>query len=279
MKHFVLAVMLLPVFAQAQRWHVNLSGGVSNYNGDLQSKPFTLDQSNFAFGAGVQYDLTPHFAIFSNISQLQVGASDQYNQQNLRFRNLSFQTKITELNLLGEYTLLNLRNNAISPYIFGGIAVFHFNPYTYDTSGHKYFLHPLTTEGEGLEPGRKPYSLIQFAIPVGGGIKFRVAENIVLAYEIGIRLTKTDYLDDVSTSYVDRATLLAAKGAKAVELAFRQGELKGGSTVYPVDGTIRGGAKAKDIYYYTGIRVSIALINRHDPYYGRGRIDCPRPVQ
>ena len=223
--------------------------------------------------------MSPHVAIISNISLFQVSASDAYNAKDLQFRNLSFQTKIAELNLLGEYTFLNLRYNAISPFIFGGIAVFHFNPYTYDSSGAKQFLHPLSTEGEGLEPGRKPYSLTQFAIPFGGGIKFRVSDNIVLAYELGIRKTFTDYLDDVSTTYVDKATLLAAKGAKAVELAYRAGELKGGDNVYPAEGTIRGGPKYKDFYYYTGIRVSITILSRNDPYYGRGRIDCPRPVQ
>ncbi len=279
MKRFLLAVLLLPGFVQAQRWHVNVTGGMSNYTGDLQAKKYTFDQSNFAFGAGAQYDVSPHVAIISNISLFKVGASDAYNIKDDQSRNLSFQTSIAELNLLGEYTFLNLRYNAISPFIFGGIAVFHFNPYAYDTAGAKHFLRPLSTEGEGLEAGRKPYSLTQFAIPFGGGIKFRVSDNIVLAYEVGVRKTFTDYLDDVSTTYVDKATLLAAKGAKAVELAYRGGELKGGNPTYPAEGNIRGGQKYKDFYYYTGIRVSITILSKNDPYYGRGRIDCPRPVQ
>ena len=48
MKRFILAVLLLPGLAQAQRWHVNVTGGVSNYTGDLQAKKYTFDQSNFA---------------------------------------------------------------------------------------------------------------------------------------------------------------------------------------------------------------------------------------
>ena len=46
----------------AQRWHVNVTGGVSNYSGDLQGKNYTFDQSFFAFGAGVQYDITRNFS-------------------------------------------------------------------------------------------------------------------------------------------------------------------------------------------------------------------------
>jgi hypothetical protein len=281
MKLFFLSLILIPGLLQAQRWHVNVTGGLSNYSGDLQGKPYTFDQSFFAFGVGAQYDITRNFSATSNISIMKVGASDQYNNPDLVFRNLSFQSNIEELNLLGEYTFLDMTRSWISPFVFGGIAVFHFNPYTYDTIGKQVYLKPLSTEGEGLPeyPNQKPYNLTQFAIPFGGGIKFRISENVILAYEVGFRKTFTDYLDDVSTYYVDRTTLLNAKGPEAVELAYRADELKGGVTTYPVSGTKRGSPKQKDMYYYTGIRVSIAIINRKDGYYGRGRTDCPKGVQ
>jgi hypothetical protein len=281
MKSFLLSMVLMPGFIFAQRLHINVTGGVSNYSGDLQDKAYTFDQSNFAFGAGVQYDITRNFSAISNITYMKLTASDQYNKPSLQFRNLSFQTSILEWNLLGEYTLFDITQSAWSPFVFGGIAVFHFDPYAYDTLLRKVYLKPLSTEGEGLSqyPGQKPYSLTQFAIPFGGGIKFRISENVVLAYEVGFRKTFTDYLDDVSTVYVDQATLVAAKGGEAVQMAYRAGELKGGNPTYPPSGTIRGSSKYKDLYYYTGIRISIALISRSNPYYGRGRTDCPKPVQ
>jgi opacity protein-like surface antigen len=280
MKPFLLACLLIPGLASAQRWHIDVTGGLSNYSGDLQARYFTLDQSNFAFGAGAQYDITRNLSVRSMISLMKVGASDQFNRPNLQFRNLSFQSSIVEWNLLGEYTFFDITRSKISPFIFAGIAAFHFNPYAFDSTGNKIYLKPLSTEGEGLSeyPGRKPYNLLQFAIPLGAGIKFRVSENIVLAYEIGFRKTFTDYLDDVSTRYVDPAVLLTERGPKAVEMAYRAGELKGGNTTYPTDGTVRGGERYKDVYYYTGIRVSIALISHHDPNFGRGRTDCPKPV-
>ena len=280
MKPFLLACLLIPGLAQSQRWHVDVTGGMSNYSGDLQAKYFTLDQSNFAFGAGAQYDITRNLSLRSMISLMKVGASDQFNRPNLQFRNLSFQSNIIEWNLLGEYTFFDITRSKISPFIFAGIAAFHFDPYAFDSTGNKIYLKPLSTEGEGLSeyPGRKPYNLLQFAIPLGAGIKFRVSENIVLAYEIGFRKTFTDYLDDVSTRYVDPAVLLTERGPKAVEMSYRAGELKGGNTTYPADGTVRGGERYKDVYYYTGIRVSIALISHHDPNFGRGRTDCPKPV-
>src|SRR5450432_3106083 len=235
MKSFLFCLILVPGFMEAQRLHLNVTGGVSNYSGDLQSKTYTFDQSFFAFGAGVQYDITRNFSAVSNISFMKIGASDQFNNPDLVKRNLSFQSNLVEWNLLGEYTFMDITRSVWSPFLFGGIAVFHFDPYAYDTLLRQSYLRPLSTEGEGLPayPSQKPYGLTQFAIPFGGGIKFRVSENVVLAYEVGFRKTFTDYLDDVSSFYVDKTVLQTAKGGEAVEMAYRAGQLKGGNITYP----------------------------------------------
>jgi Domain of unknown function (DUF6089) len=278
MKKILLAGMLCPLLAQAQ-WNVNVFGGFANYIGDLQSKVYTTQQSNGAFGAGLQYDLNGHFSILGNGNFGRISAADGYsNQADLRARNLNFESKIYEGNLLLEYNLLDLRTHRLTPYVFGGIALFHFNPYAYDTTGKKVYLRGLSTEGEGLPGYKKEYSLFQLSIPFGGGIKFRVSDRVVLAYEIGMRKTFTDYLDDVSGPYISQATLLAAKGPEAVEMAYRGNELKDGAP-YPTAGSPRGGPKYKDWYYMSGLRLTIALNDittqhrRHD-----GVIDCPKKV-
>src|SRR5258708_20598331 len=187
MKKFLLVGMLSPLFTQAQ-WHVNLFGGFSNYIGDLQSKAYTTQQSNGAFGAGLQYDLNGHISLLSNLSYGRVSANDAYNTKpDLRARTRSFDTKIVEGNLLVEYNLLDLEEHRLTPYGFAGVAVYHFDPYAYDIMGKKVYLHILSTEGEGLPqyPNHKPYKLTQLAIPFGGGIKFRASDKVGLAYEIG----------------------------------------------------------------------------------------------
>jgi hypothetical protein len=281
MKKLLLAVMLAPLFTQAQ-WNVNLFGGFANYIGDLQSSPYTTQQAHLAFGAGMQYDLNPHFSLLSNLTYGKVGASDAYAAQaDLRARNLSFQTDIGEWNLLAEYNLFSLLRHKITPYVFAGVAVYHFNPYAYDTTGKKVYLRPLSTEGEGLPqyPNSKPYALTQMAIPFGGGIKFRISDRVVLAYETGLRKLFTDYLDDVSGRYVDEAILLAAKGPEAVEMAYRGNEIKGGNG-YPPAGTVRGDPKRKDWYYMSGLRVTIALNTSAAEAHRRhnGILDCPKKV-
>lgn len=142
------------------------------------------------------------------------------------------------------------------PYIFAGIGLFHFDPYTYDSDNKKTFLRPLSTEGQGLAayPQKKTYSLTQFCMPFGAGWKVNFHERWDIIYEIGYRVLFTDYLDDVSTTYIDPQELLAAKGPKAVELAYRakppfsQGE-----------GDQRGNPGVKDWYFFSGVKLLIRL--------------------
>jgi len=75
-----------------------------------------------------------------------------------------------------------------------------------------------------------------------------VTDNVVIAYEIGLRKLFTDYLDDVSTTYVDQATLLAARGPDAVKMAYRGGELKSGQP-YPAAGTMRAITRRKMVLH------------------------------
>lgn len=283
MQKLLFVFFFIPVFCFSQhRLHVTLFGGFSNYQGDLQGKSFTFDQSNGAFGIGLRYAVTPNIAIRSAFNYGQVEGSDARNKASLRPRNLSFRSKIVEGNLLAEYTLFDLDTKRFSPYAFGGIALYHFNPYAYDTLGNKIFLRPLSTEGQGLTqyPDRKPYNLTQFALPFGGGIKLRVTENAVLGYELGLRKLFTDYLDDVKTTYVDPIALAQARGAKAVEMSYRGGELKGGDPAYPADGATRGGAKFKDWYYFSGITLTIGInTGNRNIFRGNKRkgssTDCP----
>jgi len=286
MRAFLLLVLLFPLTGiSQQRFHVTVFGGLANYQGDLQGKVYTVEQSNFAFGLGVKYDLTPHWAIRSGLTLASVEGDDKRNDPLLQFRNLSFRSKITEGNLLLEYTFMDIEDKKLSPYLFAGVAVYHFNPYAFDTLGNKIFLQPLSTEGQGLGqyPDRKPYKLTQFAIPFGGGIKFRINYNTVLSYEIGLRKLYTDYLDDVSTRYVDQFVLAQERGLKAVEMAYRAGEVKGGDPTYPADGTIRGGSRYKDWYYMQGLTLTIGINNGKGSFGsgrrgGRNGLDCPLPV-
>jgi hypothetical protein len=97
-----------------------------------------------------------------------------------------------------------------TPYVTLGVGVFNYDPYAY-IGNEKYFLRPLGTEGQGTElyPDRKPYSSMAISVPFGVGLKYSINDRINVGFEIVHRFTNTDYLDDVSKTYVDPAVFPA----------------------------------------------------------------------
>ncbi|ULQ53998.1 DUF6089 family protein [Flavihumibacter fluvii] len=284
-KFLAVLITLSPLTLLAQQWQITGFGGISNYQGDLQEKRVTTSQSHGAFGVGVQYGLTDHVVLRSGFTYGKISGDDKLaNDEFLRLRNLNFTSQIVEFNFMAEYDFLSLEQYKFTPYIFAGIALFGFDPYTNDTLGNRYYLQPLGTEGQGLAeyPENKPYHRVQPSLPFGAGIKFKVNDQITLGYELGMRKTFTDYIDDISNRYVDQAALLAGSGPKAVELSYRSGELKDGNPVYPVDGTKRGSPEGKDWYNFQGITVSYRLQGRSSGSSKRTsmghQLDCPKNV-
>ncbi len=280
MKRLLLSLIILLSFsfANAQNFHLTLFAGASNYQGELQESRFTFDQAGAAFGIGGLYEISDKLYIRGNLTYGKIGATDSKNGLNAS-RNLSFSSPVTDIHLGVEYDLLNLYERAITPFVFTGISVFNFNPSAIDTAGKKIFLQPLGTEGQGFFNGREKYGLTQVAIPFGGGLKFALSENIRVRFEIGLRKTVTDYLDDVSTTFADETLLLQNSGQRAVDMAFRGDELKGTATAYPAANTARGNPKSKDWYYFTGLGVSFRI----PPSFGGGgssknKVGCPRNV-
>lgn len=238
----------------SQKLSLNIFAGAANYAGDMQSDFFTFIQPRLALGGGLSYQISDRAYIRAGITYASLGGDDKKNPK-VSFRNLNFKTDIQEIHVAGEYFLFTDEFLKFSPYVFAGVAVYHYNPHTKDTAGTKYFLQPLSTEGQGFYADRKPYKLTQFAIPFGGGVKYALNDNIKIGFEIGMRKLFTDYLDDVSTTYVDPNLLLTNRGPKALELAFRAGEISNTET-YPIVLTKRGEPRNMDWYYFTGLTVS-----------------------
>lgn len=270
-----IACTLLTCIVNAQGFNLDLFLGTSNYQGDLQDKRFTFNQSHLAGGAGLSYDLTERFSIRGGIMFGKVSGDDKKGRN--KARNLNFSSGLTEVHLGGQYYITPLGQHSLTPYIFAGLALYHFNPYTLDTTGTKYYLKPLSTEGEGVVAGKDYYNLTQMAIPFGGGVKLSLSDKINVGLEIGFRKLFTDYLDDVSDVYVDRDLLLANRGAKAVELAYRGDEIKDGTFTYPEGGSQRGSPKVKDWYYFTGLTLSYKLGGGHKAG-DKSQVGCPKNV-
>lgn len=240
---------------------VTLFTGLMNYQGDLKPNSFTFEHSNFTAGLILRKPVTRWFTVRAGITVGKIEAADRYNRGYLKKRNLSFFTSMQEVHTGIEWAMLDISSSGFTPYMYGGLAVFHFNPWTYDNSGDKVFLKPLNTEGQGLSefPRQKTYGLMQIAIPFGIGFRYAVTDNIRIGVEFSQRKSFTDYIDDVSTHYVDASVLRKARGSKAAELAYRSDEVIGGAADYPAHGEQRGTPSEMDWYYFFGTMVEIKL--------------------
>jgi Domain of unknown function (DUF6089) len=238
---------------------ISLFTGAINYQGDLKPNSITLDHSNFSAGLFVRKPISRWFSLRGGFNYGKLEAADEWNRDYLKGRNLSFTTTIKEAYAALELTLFDLAAKRFTPYIYGGIAVFRFNPWATDANGVKTYLKPLSTEGQGLSqfPEQKPYRLTELALPFGGGFRIAVSDAVEVGIEFSQRKTFTDYLDDVSSQYVDRNILLQERGAKAVEMAYRGGQLPQGQPQYPAHGEQRGTPTEKDWYYFGGLTIGV----------------------
>ncbi|MCX6317738.1 MAG: hypothetical protein NTW29_10630 [Bacteroidetes bacterium] len=136
------------------------------------------------------------------------GAEIDRRNRNLKFRSILVESSVSAEIYPG--SLFSRTNTGrLKYYLLSGFSLFYFNPqgeyYRPDGTTSWEYLKPLRLEGQGtLEyPDRKNYKLIQPALIAGGGIKYYFSANKYLSIEIKYRKSFTDYLDDVSTSYID----------------------------------------------------------------------------
>lgn len=239
--------------------------GTANYRGDLQKNFFPNYGYKPVYGLMYKYFMNPFLGIRAGLSYTNLTAADSLSRiASQEQRNLRFSTQLLETQLGLELNLLpvSLENMKVSPYVFGGVSVFYANPYTDTAYGQgKVFLRPLNTEGQALPnyPDRKPYSLVNFAGTFGGGLKAFVCNKVMFGLELGFRYTSTDYLDDVSKTYVNMDTLFRYRGKQSVDYSFRGDEVPGWDGNNPDYKYQRGTVKGNDWYWFGGVSVTIYL--------------------
>ena len=267
-KHLLPLLALLtlsPLGATAQRGgllgrsELVMAGGIMSYLGDLNNQS-AFGEIHPAAGAGLRCRLDNRWSVRLQGSYGTISAMTDC----IESRNLSFRSRLSEAALLAEFDFRPYGSGATesqwTPYIFGGLAVFHYNPetqYTDMTGTVRWaYLQPLHTEGQGTAayPDRHPYTLTQLSLPFGVGLRCRLGKNLSLTAEYGFRKTWTDYLDDVSTTYVG-ADLLQSEveeGGLAARLADR-------STNANAVGIKRGDDSLDDWYSYLNLSLGINM--------------------
>jgi hypothetical protein len=224
--------------------------GASYYLGDINPQGHFLF-SKPSFGGIFRQNMNRRFSFKSSLIVGFIGADDKvaFNawQQN---RNLSFKSIISEFSGQFEFNFFPYESGSdqyrYSPYVFAGLSVFYFNPWAYEDGGNaQIYLQPLRTEN-------KKYTLIQPSIPFGVGYKWNIAGKVTLALEWGVRKTFTDYIDDVSTVYIDPTILTQQHGSLSAAMSNRTSEIR-------LDGMQRGDSKHKDWYAFAGILLTYTI--------------------
>ena len=235
-----------------------------------------LNLRNTHIGAGLYAGVLVDqlFGMRVEVSIGKISASDRALKndhslgRNRFYRNLEFESTITELSVLAEFLPLSLLNKEsyplFSPYVLAGMGLFRFNPRAY-FEGRWIDLHPLHTEGQGFKqyPSKQLYKLTQVNFPVGLGLRYELSAILNARLEVVYRFLRTDYLDDVSTQYIDPkhfySNLNVRDAALAIALADRSGELQPGVVNHKDE--IRGNPSNRDAYFSCNIKLGV-LLNR-----------------
>jgi hypothetical protein len=262
------------------------------FNGDVLTE---LEYVRPGFGLHLNRRLTPRISFMSELAWMRI-MGDDYTSSNLiapakintYIRNLSFRNDIKQVSAILKYDIfLNTDHYRKRPvynlYGFAGLTGFYHNPKAKDNKGKWTSLRPLHTEGI-------KYSAWQIAIPVGLGIRYKLAIQWDLEVDLTYMVTFTDYLDDVSKNYPDPSSLDSDKArmfsnrtadstdaltGSSRDLAYIRTDLKspvvGSSNNQYIQGygpgSKRGTMRGFDGYAYLSIRVSYAI---------PGFVNCPK---
>jgi len=240
--------------------------GVSGFMGDLQTERVPVFKSVSAnFSLGATYDLQQQLRARLNLSIMGLQADDKNSSKvDRQARNLNFKSSVWEAAVMAEYDFMDRDIYNIVPYVFGGIGVFHFNPYTYDSIVGKVYLHDVGTSGQylGLSGYPQPYKRTAIDLPIGLGIRYEVSESMAIGFELNYRILFTDWVDDVSTAaYVDptlfyQSSYYTANNNYYADLASR---LSYRGTPKYSRSLNRGSTASKDAFYSFQITLAIKL--------------------
>lgn len=195
-----------------------IRAGIANYLGDIGSGDLArgfvynleLKDTRWSTGAFIRYRFHPLFAYQGAFTYARIQGADSESINYARLgRNLSFKNDLFMLNNKIEFyppflTVSDVGGSGryrtdFKMYFLTGFGIFYHNPKA-EYNGQKYKLRPLMTEG-------KKYSPVALSIPMGTGFYFTHKRQHRFGFEMTWNMTFTDYLDDVSGSYVNASSM------------------------------------------------------------------------
>jgi hypothetical protein len=248
-----------------RRSEFGASVGGANYFGDLNTN-YGFQYFRYSAGVFYKYNFTEYIALRIGGNYAHVGYSDRYSTNVYhKQRNLDFKSNILEFGVMADFNFFRYTigdyDHRFTPYVTLGASMFYYNPYT-NLDGKNYFLRPQGTEGQNLpEYEDRKYKDYAFAFPIGAGIKVWLSKGLTMSFEIVNRYTSTDYLDDVSTTYVGKDKFVdqipSPYPSPAFQLQDRSPEVS--DTELGIKGRQRGVSTTKDHFMLFQLGLSFRL--------------------
>jgi len=255
--------------------------GAANFLGDLGGadqigtnglKDLEYILTRPAVGIGIRVKIQQYFSVKGNLYWGIIKGDDKLTKEPFRqHRNINFKSNIFELSGQIEFNfrkeqkghvyqikgVRGMKRKERSIYLFGGGGLVYFNPKGENYDGKWYALRPLRTEGQAQK-----YSPITGLISIGGGMRFAINRYWGVGFELGMRKTFSDYMDDVSTNYPDPAIFGGDTIAEYLSNPSDQSSLSDPYYCYPCIGEQRGDKTDKDAYMFATFTVGYKVIYR-----------------
>ncbi len=258
----VLFVLAGSPVARAQSYFTineyGFTAGASQYFGDLNQN-YGIKTIAPAYGGYLRRRMSNYIALKLVANYTNIGYDDKYNKVPYEVqRNLNFKSVVYEGAIQAEFNFFKFVTGdpyfRFTPYLTGGVGMFYYNPTT-TYKGVQYDLKPLGTEGQNAGYDNRKYSNFAACFPIGAGVKYWIKGGINVSFEIADRITTTDYIDDVSTTYVGADKFKPASISNPSRaLQDRSSEVTGG--ILGKAGKQRGNASNYDQYMMATFSIS-----------------------
>lgn len=272
---FILLTVCLAGSASAQTFYsakeFGISFGASHYFGDLNEN-YGLDYARPMGGIFGRFHLSPYISVRGSLNYARIGYDDKFNNNEFnKQRNLNFRSDILELSAQAEFNFFRFSTGELgsrfTPYLTGGIGAFYYNPYTI-YEDRRYYLRTLGTEGQNAGYDDRKYGRFSVCFPIGVGVKYWWRPGVNIGVEIADRLTLTDYMDDVSQTYIgaDKFPSDPQNPNPAYILQDRSIELNPAQPLGRA-GKQRGNSQTRDQYLFLQFNISFQLKTYKCPDY------------
>ncbi len=251
-----------------QKGEYGISLGLAHYFGDLNPRG-AIDHPKLEVGAFYRKQFTNYTAVRIAAHYASLGYSDAYSKNSFQTaRNLSFNTDIFEFAVIGDFNFFKFiptdPMHNFTPYASLGAGVFSYNPYAY-YQNQKIYLRPLHTEGQTFYNGRKEYGSMAVCFPIGFGLKYSLSDKVNFSFEITHRFTTTDYIDDVSTTYIGVDKFPPNPNGTPSLASLLQDRSYEMGKVIGLEGRQRGWSKQKDQYIFAEVGFSYNISSYRCP--------------